>query len=124
MLNYIREQQTPFDGLLAFSQGADFATLLLARLSSSTCPFRFVLLVASFQSGQTQHQAMYHNLSIDLPSLHVIGANDQVIPCQMSENLAKEYFTDVQVFRHDGGHFVPTSADAKLCYIQFLDRFL
>lgn len=124
VMKYINDQSIPFDGLLAFSQGAAFATLLLARLASVKYPFRFVILVASFQSGQEQHQSMYENLQIDLPNLHVIGAGDRVIPCLMSENLAKKYFQNAEIFRHDGGHFIPTTPEAKLTYTQFLDRFL
>ncbi|CAF1257363.1 unnamed protein product [Adineta steineri] len=124
VIKYINEQEVPFDGLLAFSQGAAFAVLLLARLSSMKYPFRFVILVASFRSGQEQHQSMYNNLQIDLPNLHVIGINDRVIPCLMSETLANECFKNAEILRHDGGHFVPTSSEAKLSYIQFLDRFL
>jgi predicted esterase len=123
-MNYINNQSIPFDGLLAFSQGAAFATLLLARLASVKYSFRFIILVASFKSGQEQHQSMYENLCIDLPNLHVIGTGDRVIPCLMSESLAKEYFKNAEIFRHDGGHFIPTTSEAKLTYIQFLDRFL
>jgi predicted esterase len=122
--NYIQSQSTPFDGLLAFSQGAAFGALLLARLATTAYPFRFVILIAGFQSGQEQHQAIYENLQIDLPSLHVIGTGDRVIPCGLSEKLATEYFQHAEIFRHDGGHFIPTTPEAKTCYTQFLDRFL
>jgi predicted esterase len=124
VIKYINEQQIPFDGLLAFSQGAAFAALLLARLASTKYPFRFVILVASFKSGQDQHQSMYNNLQIDLPNLHVIGTGDRVIPCLMSETLANECFKNAEILRHDGGHFIPTTAETKLSYTQFLDRFL
>lgn len=124
LLKYLAEQSTPFDGLLAFSQGAAFATLLLARLATSGYPFRFVILVAAFKSGQEQHQSIYEHLRIDLPNLHVIGSGDKVIPCQMSEHLAHECFQNPQIYRHDGGHFLPTTAEAKNSYFQFLDRFV
>ncbi|CAF0799745.1 unnamed protein product [Adineta ricciae] len=121
---YINEQQVPFDGLLAFSQGAAFAALLLSRFTTGTYPFRFVILVASFKSGQEQHRAMYENLQIDLPNLHVIGSDDRVIPCHMSEVLANEYFKNAEILRHNGGHFIPTTSEAKASYTQFLDRFI
>jgi len=124
VIKYINEQQIPFDGLLAFSQGAAFATLLLSHFASIKYPFRFVILVASFKSGQEQHQSMYNNLQIDLPNLHIIGIGDRVIPCIMSENLANEYFKNAEIYRHNGGHFIPTTPEAKLAYIKFLDGFL
>jgi hypothetical protein len=98
--------------------------LLLAHFASTKYPFRFVILVASFKSGQEQHQTLYNNLQIDLPSLHVIGTGDRVIPHLMSENLANDYFQKAEIFRHDGGHFIPTTPEAKSCYTQFLDHFL
>jgi predicted esterase len=124
VIKYINEQQIPFDGLLAFSQGAAFATLLLSHFASIKYPFRFVILVASFKSGQEQHQSIYNNLQIDLPNLHIIGIGDRVIPCIMSENLANEYFKNAEIYRHNGGHFIPTTPEAKLTYSKFLDGFL
>lgn len=124
-MKYINEQTVPFDGLLAFSQGAAFATLLLSRFAEKNqYPFRFVILVASFKSGQEQHNSMYNNLRIDLPNLHVIGLGDRVIPSQMSDILANEYFEKPVILQHDGGHFIPTTSEAKLIYTQFLDRFI
>jgi hypothetical protein len=67
---------------------------------------------------------MYNDLQIDLPSLHVIGTGDRVIPCPMSEKIVNECFKNAEILRHDGGHFIPTTSEAKLLYIQFLDRFL
>jgi len=124
VVKYINEQEIPFDGLLAFSQGAAFAALLLSHLTTTTTPFRFVILVAAFKSGQEQHQTMYNQLQIDLPNLHVIGTGDRVIPCQMSEQLANEYFRNAEILRHDGGHFIPTTSEAKLTYTKFLESFL
>ena len=83
-----------------------------------------MILVADFRSGQDQHQHLYDHLQIDLPSLHVLGIGDRVIPCSMSEKLANEFFRNAEVFRHDGGHFIPTTPEAKSTYTQFLDRFL
>ena len=124
VIQCINEQEIPFDGLLAFSQGAAFATLLLAHFNPTKYPFRFIILVACFQSGQEQHQPMYNHLRVGLPSLHVIGTNDRVIPCFMSEKLANEYYKDAEILRHDGGHFIPMTSESKLIYTKFLERFL
>ena len=123
IVNFIDEQDHPFDGLLAFSQGAAFATLLLAHWAKRKIPFRFVILVAPFPSGQHQHQSFYEDLQIDLPTLHVIGTNDRVIPCEISEHFSRQYFTRAQIFRHDGGHFIPTHTEAKQIYHEFLEEF-
>ncbi|CAF0783637.1 unnamed protein product [Didymodactylos carnosus] len=120
--NFIQSQTEPFDGILGFSQGASFVTLLLLSLNSnSQLSFRFVMLIASFKSGQTQHKDYYKN-QINIPSLHIIGKNDQVIPFKMSEDLANDCFKEPINFYHDGGHFIPTTSEARLCYTEFLDK--
>lgn len=121
--DFIEQQETPFDGILAFSQGAAFLTLLLSRFSSSKIPVKFVILVAGFQSGQQQHESFYENLRIEIPSLHVFGLNDRVIPFEMSKTLAEKYFLNGKVFIHDAGHFIPTSSQAKEIYLEFIQTF-
>ena len=41
--------------------------------------FRFAVLVAGFRSHSAPHQYLYDE-TIELPTLHVFGDNDQVIP--------------------------------------------
>ena len=41
--------------------------------------FDFAIFIAGFRSRSSQHQSMYEQ-TITLPSLHVFGDTDQVIP--------------------------------------------
>ncbi len=111
----------PFDGILAFSQGAAFAAMLCALQTQEDTrfPFKFVILVAGFRSLSSCH-ASYYADPISCPSLHVFGDTDGVIPKESSESLL-ELFTNSQVLNHPGGHFVPASSPQKKMYLEFLE---
>ena len=73
--------QGPFDGILSFSQGAAFASLLCGvqeQNQGSPIKFSFVILIAGFKSRQSSHQSLYSS-PITIPSLHVFGDTDKVI---------------------------------------------
>ncbi|XP_038049418.1 esterase OVCA2-like isoform X2 [Patiria miniata] len=113
----------PFDGVLAFSQGAAFAAILCALQSQGDTrfPFKFAVLVASFRSLSSSHAAFYAN-PIDCPTLHVFGDTDGVIPKESSEGLLP-LFVNPQVLNHPGGHFVPASSPQKKVYLDFLEHW-
>jgi fermentation-respiration switch protein FrsA (DUF1100 family) len=48
---------------------------------------------------------------VALPSLHVIGAKDEIIPEERSRELAASC-PDARVYVHPGGHFLPTCTGA------------
>ena len=132
-LDNVFETQGPFDGILAFSQGACLASILcrISQQNSSSqesvkfkfIKFKFAIIVAGFKSGQVQHEIYYDKYKkIDLPSLHVIGKADKVIPFEMSMALT-EYFTNPSVFVHDLGHYIPVNAESKNAFTQFLTQF-
>ncbi|CAF0742973.1 unnamed protein product [Brachionus calyciflorus] len=127
-LDNVFQTQGPFDGILAFSQGACLGSVLckISKLNQTdeinkfkNIKFNFAILVAGFKSGQTQHD-FYYEQKIDFPTLHIIGETDKVIPKDMSEKLLN-YFVEPKVFVHTGGHFVPVNADAKNSIINFLN---
>ncbi|XP_072029546.1 esterase OVCA2-like isoform X1 [Amphiura filiformis] len=117
-------EQGPFDGVMAFSQGAAFAAMICALQQSGDTrfSFSFVIIVAGFCSRSSGHAVLYKT-PITLPSLHVFGDTDRVIQKDMSEELLT-YFKDPKTIEHTGGHFVPTSAPQKKLYIAFLDPWL
>jgi len=119
------EEKGPFDGIISFSQGSSMLSMICA-LKEEGDPrfqdFKFAFFVAGFKSRQSQHQKFYET-KITLPSLHVIGDTDQVIPKDMSEDLL-EVYTNPVVVRHAGGHFIPTASPQKKSYLEFLKPFL
>ncbi|XP_072231546.1 esterase OVCA2 [Leuresthes tenuis] len=116
--------QGPFDGILGFSQGAAFVAMLCSLQEQRLEPefsFRFAILVAGFRSACMEHQRFY-STPLQIPSLHVFGLEDRVIPGNMSRELLP-FFQDTQVLIHPGGHFVPAVSAHRQTYQDFLKRF-
>lgn len=116
--------QGPFDGILGFSQGAAFVAMLCSIQEQKLEPdfsFRFAILVAGFRSACKEHQTFY-SAPLQIPSLHVFGLEDRVIPDDMSRELLPS-FQDPQVLTHPGGHFVPAASAHRQTYQDFLKKF-
>lgn len=114
--------QGPFDGVLGFSQGACFLSILCALREQGSLSFKFAILVAAFKSRSSGH-SLYYTEPITCPTLHVFGDTDRVIPKENSEDLLK-HFPNNTTLNHPGGHFVPTQAPQKKVYIEFLEQFI
>uniref|UniRef100_A0A182JC78 Serine hydrolase domain-containing protein n=1 Tax=Anopheles atroparvus TaxID=41427 RepID=A0A182JC78_ANOAO len=106
-------------GLLGFSQGACFAGLLcdLSARGMTTIKPQFALLASGFRSGSLVHLNYYEN-KVQIPSLHIFGETDEIIPKDMSEALA-ETFLEPEVVTHPGGHYFPAQATMKQMYVDF-----
>ncbi|XP_073335494.1 esterase OVCA2 [Pagrus major] len=116
--------QGPFDGILGFSQGAAFVAMLCSLQEQKLEPefnFRFAILVAGFRSACKEHQTFY-STPLLIPSLHVFGLEDRVIPDNMSRELLPS-FQDPQLLTHPGGHFVPAASAHRQTYQEFLNKF-
>ncbi|XP_056141133.1 esterase OVCA2 [Lampris incognitus] len=118
------KDQGPFDGILGFSQGAALVAMLCSLQEQNLEPdfrFRFAILVAGFRSVCEKHQKFY-TVPLLIPSLHVFGQEDRVIPDKMSRELLTT-FQDPRVLTHPGGHFVPAASAHRQTYQEFLKRF-
>jgi len=119
------ENEGPFDGILAFSQGASFLSMICSLRDMNDARFqnfRFAILVAGFKSRQTSHK-LYYEKCITIPSFHIIGDTDAVIPREMSDDLL-QHFENPLVLRHEGGHFIPSISKCKQTIFEFLDPFV
>ncbi len=88
--------------------------------------FKFVILIAGFKSLSTKHLELYDKLMgqlIDIPSLHIIGENDQIIAKWKSEQLL-QYFLNPVVIYHSGGHLVPSNSKHRQQCNEFIDQFI
>ncbi|XP_065920003.1 esterase OVCA2-like [Dysidea avara] len=116
----------PFDGILGFSQGAAFLSLLCqlqqdnSKLFGSG-GFKFAIFVSGFQSLVKPHKSHY-KAAISLPSFHMIGTGDQVIPVLSSETLS-QHFTSSVIYLHHGGHYIPASTELREQMKLFLSQF-
>lgn len=115
----------PFDGLLGFSQGAALAALVCALSQAGDPRFplpRFIILVSGFCPRGSGLKEPLLQGSLSLPSLHVFGDTDRVIPSQESVQLASR-FPGAVTLTHSGGHFIPAAAPQRQAYLKFLDQF-
>ncbi|KAM6163113.1 esterase OVCA2 [Rhynchocyon petersi] len=115
----------PFDGLLGFSQGAALAALVCALGQAGDARFplpKFTILVSGFCPRGHGLQEPILKAPLSLPSLHVFGDTDRVIPSQESMRLASQ-FPGAVTLNHSGGHFIPAAAPQRQAYLEFLDQF-
>lgn len=115
----------PFDGLLGFSQGAALAAFVCALGQAGDPRFplpRFIILVSGFCPRGLGLKEPILQSPMSLPSLHVFGDTDRVIPSQESMQLASRFLGAVTL-THSGGHFIPAAASQRQAYLKFLDQF-
>ncbi|KAK9876345.1 hypothetical protein WA026_012654 [Henosepilachna vigintioctopunctata] len=112
----------PFDGILGFSQGACLAGILsnLQQSGLIKAKFNFAIIISGFMSKCLPHMKYFQEV-INLPSLHVIGDNDQIIPNKMSQELS-DCFENPLVVRHPGGHIIPDISQELECYQYFIQK--
>jgi pimeloyl-ACP methyl ester carboxylesterase len=113
------------DGLFGFSQGAALTGLLAALRESPQAPddldFRFALMVGGFTSFLPQHASLFPR-ALTIPSVHVMGRSDGIVPRSDSLELAGR-FADPLVLEHDGGHVIPADRAVAEPIARFLARF-
>ena len=99
-------------------------TVTISFLLEFPHDFKFVILVSAFKSLTYDHVTLFERLEdhkIIIPSLHIIGENDQIVDPNLSEKFATEYFAVPMIVRHSGGHTIPSQAIFREAYHQFLD---
>jgi acetyl esterase/lipase len=122
-------EQGPFDGVFGFSQGAALSSLLVGLRSpdGTVTPerplsFNFAMMVGGFLSNDPDHAYLYEATdSFDLPSLHIIGRSDLLVPTEASRALAS-HFKNAVVLEHEGGHVIASTPDVRTPVFQFLDE--
>lgn len=74
-------------------------------------------MAAGFRSGSLVHKSCYES-RISIPSLHVSGTTDEIIPSEMSR-LLEDGFAYATKVHHAGGHYFPATANEKQPYVRF-----
>ncbi|KAJ1722536.1 Ovarian cancer-associated protein 2 [Coemansia erecta] len=138
-LQQIAREQGPFDGILGFSQGAGMAAILLALAQQKNAAaagelpvFRFAVLISGFfpqmpefeeaLGGGSSSSSDDDDKRLHVPSLHVLGAADAVVPQSRGEELARRAFDGAEVRVHEGGHYVPANAEWRRVYKEFIEK--
>ncbi|KRZ28463.1 Uncharacterized protein T4B_7246 [Trichinella pseudospiralis] len=117
-------QQHKFDGILGFSQGACMASLIcsLSLQGKFQHRIRFAILISGFVSKSSGHITLQQQ-ELNIPSLHIVGQADEIVPKEVSLALAKR-FVSPHVVEHDGGHYVPSKGPTKEALKSFIQQFI
>jgi pimeloyl-ACP methyl ester carboxylesterase len=115
------QSEGPFDGVLAFSQGAALAAMVIAR-DIFPAPFAFAIFICggppySEPAWRAEQRLRYYENGLDragapvitIPTVHVVGALDKDLPTCMQ----LVYLCRVEVrqfYEHPAGHEIPTSS--------------
>mmetsp|Transcript_40031 Transcript_40031/g.84067 ORF Transcript_40031/g.84067 Transcript_40031/m.84067 type:complete len:250 (+) Transcript_40031:25-774(+) len=109
------EENGPFDGVYGFSQGAAIITnfshtkIWKERFHMTACPWKFAILGCG---GASNYITISKETSIDIPSFHIFGAKDGLLPD--SKRIA-EYWNLSQrlTHTHGRGHEIDSQMGAR-----------
>ncbi|KDD73675.1 FSH1 serine hydrolase [Helicosporidium sp. ATCC 50920] len=107
-------RHAPIHGLLGFSQGAAAAALFLCENPSAASKLDCLILASGFVPADPELSAAVHAgaaAGLKLPSLHIMGQRDAIIPSERSR-LLKGLCTDASLLEHPGGHRLPNATGA------------
>lgn len=118
-----------FDGIFGFSQGAALAALLvgLRAPDGKTTPdkplaFDFAMMAAAFLANDPALATLYESrASYDLPSLHIIGRSDSIVPGEASRMAAAKFARPV-VLEHGGSHIIAGTPEIRKQLAFFLEE--
>ena len=107
------QREGPFDGIFGFSQGAMLAAVFVMHPN-----YRELIASAKFAcivSGTPPRDPKFAEVlsEMELPSFHVYGEADEIVPGARSLELA-EFFPARVVHSHPGGHALPSTAAKAL----------
>jgi predicted esterase len=114
------DRERPFDGVFGFSQGAALTSLLVGMRATDGLSFGFAVMVGGFRSDSPVHEYLYaESAAYTLPSLHMIGLADTVVPARDSRVLAAQFASPV-VVEHPGGHVIASAPAVRRAVADFL----
>lgn len=122
-------RQGPFDGIFGFSQGAALAGLMVGMRAPDGKPtqekplvFDFAIMVGGFTSPDPALARLYSDrASYNLPSVHIIGRSDGIVPNSRSFDLASKFKSPV-ILEHSGGHVIASTSSVRKGVMDFLEQ--
>ncbi|KAJ2776905.1 Ovarian cancer-associated protein 2 [Coemansia javaensis] len=146
-LRDVVREQGPFEGVLGFSQGATMAAIMLALIrnrgspklqrdrpelaaiaedlaaATAATPLRLGIFAGGFcPTLPLVDSLVVLGAPIAVPSLHLLGRKDAVVPMYRSRQLATTYFAKPDIEMHEGGHVFPWAASMTSLYTEFIRR--
>ncbi|KAI8967964.1 serine hydrolase FSH [Mycotypha africana] len=130
-------KEGPFDGILGFSQGACFTALLTQLLEDRSYfpdlispsfehpPLKFSIIVAGFKPvlQEATNVMLTRDKKVKTPSMHFIGDLDTLVSPENMVSLT-EAFDNPTIFRHMGGHYLPSNSTSCKAFHKFLSSFV
>ncbi len=121
------QREPRFDGVFGFSQGAALTSLLVGMRAPDgrvtrhkPLFFDFAIMAGGFRSDSPAHAHLYAaTRSYGLPSLHLIGQADRLVPAEDSRALAAA-FASPTVLEHPGGHVIAGTPAIRRGFADFL----
>lgn len=119
------ETDGPFTGVMGFSQGAALAGIMcqhIHNLHESQPQLKFGIFYCGFKVMIPEHRHFYAQ-PISIPTLHVLGSLDTIVPEKRSMALYEASEVTKRVLLvHPGGHFVPSSRDILNQVTHFVEK--
>jgi pimeloyl-ACP methyl ester carboxylesterase len=121
------DEDGPFDGVFAFSQGCHLAAALMSATphnESNGQLFRFAVFVGAAPSPKFDLKDGKRERSLDVPVLHVIGRNDRHrLQSQEFVSMHSDA-SDSVVLEHDGGHHVPIDVVVRYTITRYMKNMV
>ncbi|KAJ8905086.1 hypothetical protein NDN08_001597 [Rhodosorus marinus] len=125
---HLRSSQSGVDGLLGFSQGAAFATVLAALKQEGDTDLksvRFVLLFSAFPAREPDLWGKVSRACLGLPSLHISSEHDKLLPAEAATIVADAFDpSSRQIVLHSEGHRIPRDSAVLSKIRTFLESVL
>ena len=122
--------------LIGFSQGALVVNLFLIQAVEKKLQIDLLkylkccILISGIGSPLPLNSELEHvkeyacgKKHINVPVLIIIGKKDQYVKRELTEKLAK-YYSNYEIYEHEGMHIVPSRIEDIDAYIKFLDKYI
>jgi len=84
--------------------------------------FDFAIAVGGFRSYASEHEPLFvARAGYQLPSLHIVGTSDRIVPAADSRVLAEQFPSPVAL-EHAGGHVIPGIPSIRAKVGEFLQE--
>jgi pimeloyl-ACP methyl ester carboxylesterase len=122
-LRRVVAEQGAFDSVMGFSQGAVLAHLV-AALGLAGNNVRSAILVSGFPSRAERHERIVTGPPLKMPSLHVWGMADELVPPAASKQLSTMFDSNAgrYIYTHNKGHVFPFDSAGIDAIVGFLDK--
>lgn len=98
------KRELPCDGIIGFSQGGAFTSLLAGMFE-----FKFCIIIGGFPALDPKYTHLYERVSGKV--LHVLGEEDSIVNPELSEKLFELCGKEKKLVRHPGKHVIPNLKD-------------